>query len=111
MSKTDTDLAREVMRQLGLLDAVSEADASDDAYVKSISSAQHLVLQNKKIANWQPDDIPEDYFIPLARYMSFFAGPAFGIKFDPKEEILRENALRTITAQPYSGATQRGEYF
>lgn len=111
MSKTDTDLAREVLREIAILDAVEEANAEDDAFVKSQSVVLHELLAQKKIANWQPDDIPENVFRHLVRYVAFFCGPAFGIKFDPNEELIRENSLRRVTALPYSGSQQKNEYF
>lgn len=111
MSKTDTDLAREVLRELAILDAVEEANAEDDAFVKGKSVSLHELLSQKKISNWDPTEIPDQVFNHLARYVAYFCGPAFGIKFDPNEEIIRENALRRVTSQPYSGATQTEEYF
>lgn len=111
MSKTDTDLAREVLRELSIIDAVEEANAEDDAFVKDQSLLLHELLSQKKISNWQADDIPDYAFRHLVRYVAFFCGPAFGIRFDPNEELLRENSLRRVTALPYSGSTQKEEYF
>lgn len=111
MSKTDTDLAREVLRELAILDAVEEANAEDDEFVKGKSIVLHELLSEKKISNWEPDEIPEYVFVHLARYLAYFCGPAFGIRFDPNEEIIRENALRRVTANRYTGSTQTEEYF
>lgn len=112
MSKTASDLSKEILRELTLLNGNDEPEAVDDAYVKSVSDSEHETLPTMGVnISWVSTDIPDSVFRPLAKYLATQAGPRYGQTFDPNEVELRLRKLRAACKFSYVGATVKALYY
>ena len=57
------------------------------------------------------DEIPDEYFLPLARLLANVAGPRFGSAMNADAKEMDERALRRISASRPTFETLRAEYF
>lgn len=57
------------------------------------------------------DEIPDEYFLPLARLLANTAGPDFGVPMDDAKRMVDEQILRRLSASRPTFETLRAEYF
>ncbi len=57
------------------------------------------------------DEIPEEYFLPLARLLANTAGPRFGVAMDEAAKERDERALRRLSASRPTFEVLRADYF
>jgi hypothetical protein len=67
---TKTDIAKDVLKHVGILDASETPSAADDADVKKVIDGYHAQLLNDGIAYWPNDDYPEHVRFPFVRYVA-----------------------------------------
>lgn len=111
MANTSTDLAKEIGRELNLLDANDELSAADDSYIKGVIRTELQALQSCGVnVYWDLEDTPDQVFRPLARYFSTCL-PAFGIVASESDREEKLAKLIRAAASPYVGTTLQAEYY
>ncbi len=111
MANTLSDLAKEVARELNMLDANGELSAEDDAYIKGVIQPEVAALPADGVnVYWDNDDIPDEVYRPLIRFLSTCL-PAFGIVAADQDREVRLARLIRAAASPYVGTTLKSEYF
>ena len=117
MSKTTTQLADAVLRELGVVDAEETPDTVDRNYVISIYEDvyQELAAPGVELVYWQTgNNIPEAVFRGLRDLVMLHCQGAFGEPLDPAEKDARQQALlrplRRHTMVERSGLPTMAEY-
>lgn len=111
MAKTATDLAKQIGRELLLIDGVSELAGEDDATIKEISAAYHETLAAYGVVvSWDHETIPNKVFIPLARALAGVSASVFGEALPESELMARMATLSRAAAFPYTGSVNEAEY-
>lgn len=93
------DLRNRVLRDMGVLDAVESASASDAEIVDAIVQQSIEELEDEDVIIFNPlasettDNIPGRIFSALADYVRFHAMPTYGLA---KDDGLRESAFRRL---------------
>lgn len=117
MSKTTTELADAVLRELGVVDAEETPDTVDRNYVISAYTSKYAMLAapGLELAYWSSSAIPEAIFLPLRDLIMLQVQGAFGEPMDPAEKDAREQALlrplRRHTTVQGSGVPTKAAYF
>ena len=76
-SRTQQQLAEEVLLEIGRADLIDPAQSSQDIeFVKSRYQALYQALEEK--AFWDIDAIPERVFVPMAKHVAFSVREAYG---------------------------------
>lgn len=113
MSKTTTQLADAVLRELGVVDAEETPDTVDRTYISDRYAEKfaELAAPGRELTYWPVAAIPDAIFLPLRDLMMLAVQGAFGEPIDPVEKEARETVLLRAfhrhTAKPTSG---RAEY-
>lgn len=71
-------------------------------------------MRQVSLSDIDPDNIEEEFFLPLGRIMAAAAAPEFGQDQNQAIWALKERAeldLKKMTAARYSAVTLEGEYF
>lgn len=113
MSKTSTQLADAVLRELGVVDAEETPDTVDRTYVSGVYTDKHAELSapGRELAYWPVATIPDGVFIPLRNLIMLEVQGAYGEPVDPVEKEAREAVLlRAFHRHTARGASGRGEH-
>lgn len=111
MAKTESDLAKQIGRELLLVEGVSELAGEDDATIKEISEAYHETLQAYGVnVTWNYDSIPLKVFIPLARALAGVCASTFGEALPETEILARMATLNRAASFQYLGQPGVAEY-
>lgn len=110
MAKSDSDLAKAVLQELSVIDAVSEPSGEDDAFVKARSLTTHERLRKKQIVYWSPTSIPDEVFDSLVVFMAGVVSGAYGDRVGDAEMMLREELLATDAKPRYLGTLLQSDF-
>lgn len=110
MTNTSTDLATDILRRIGRLDAVSEPSAEDSEYIKNLSRREHAQLQKRNVCYWDYDDIPDEVYNTLVEYLGKVASPYFGIAVAEMELELTRQRLEQDARPRYAGETLKSDF-
>lgn len=92
MAKTKVELAKEVLRQLGVLDALATASAEDSAYVEDAYDHKLSELRDMGLAYWPStgravEEIPDAVFGALTDILTEDCAATFGKQLGPATDI------------------------
>jgi hypothetical protein len=106
MSKTTTELADAVLRELGVVDAEETPDTVDRNYVISAyeDKYEELAAPGRELVYWPLTEIPNPVFLALRNLIMMEVQGAFGEPIDPAEKDAREMML----LRPFHRHTARG---
>lgn len=95
MTKTVTQLATAVLRELGVVDAAETPDTEDVTYVTDTyrSKWEELSSHGNEMTYWAYDTIPEPVFLVLRDLMMLEVMGAFGQPLPPAEKDAREQVI------------------
>ncbi len=91
--------------------SAEESQSIDDLIDPTI---EELRVRQVCLTDIDPDNIEDEFFLPLARIMAAQAAPEFGQDQNQAIWALKERAeldLKKMSASRYSGVTQEGTYF
>lgn len=117
MSKTTTQLADAVLRELGVADAEETPDTVDRTYVTDRYSEKfaEMAAHGLELTYWAEATIPDQIFLVLRDLMMNEVRGAFGEPMAPEDKDARETVilkrLRRHVARPASGLRTQAEYF
>jgi hypothetical protein len=121
MSYTTEDLATEVMRLPGWLDAHETPDSADAAYITRVYSGYYAEWVIREIAYWPEAVIPEEVFWHIVRIVADSVAPSFGdaapTEFDIESGqqvsmgMKGWRALKRVKSVEPSGQTTQSAYF
>lgn len=117
MSYTTTQLADEVLRSLGVVDAADTPDAVDRTYVTNRYTAlwEELASHGNELVYWSQSSIPNAVFNILVDMLVLECAAAFGKPMAPAEKSaqrqLVEKRLRRHTSVQSSGLPVRAVYY
>lgn len=115
------DLATEVMRLPGWLDANEDPDTEDAAYITRVYSNLYDEWDIRDLAYWDKAEIPSEAFDHIARIVADKVAPAFGdsapVEFD--YESGRQvsmgakgwSGLKRLMQRPQTGQRTQATYF
>lgn len=110
--KTLTDLKTEALGILVGLDPSQSPEAEDLATIDQYVDPLIAQLALDEIVDiTDTDEIPVEYFLPLARLLANVAGPRFGSPMNPQARMDDERALRKMTSSRPTFETQAVDYF
>lgn len=97
--KTLTELKTEA---LGILTGLDPAQSPEVEDLDTIGQyVEPLIAQlevDNIVSNADTDEIPLEYFLPLARLLANVAGPRFGSPMNEQAKQIDERALRRLTS-------------
>lgn len=117
MTKTVTQLATAVLRELGAVDAAETPDSEDITYVESVyrDKWEELSAHGTELTYWPYDTIPNPVFLVLRDLVMLEVMGAFGTPLPPGEKEARETIilkkLRRHTSVQSSGRPTEADYF
>lgn len=115
-TRTQAELARAVMEDLGLIAANEDPSADDQSMILRRYTNLLAEWQDDNIVYWDADAIPYETFEALVSVMRIVVGPAFGIPGLAGENLdaALEGAKRRIRrriVKPASGQPIEVDYF
>lgn len=119
MTRTTTELADAVLRELGVVDAEETPDTVDRTYVTDAYAAKYdeLAAPGLELVYWPEAEIPNAIFLTLRDLMIAEVQGAFGDPLAPAEKEARQSVLlrplRRHTTIDASGipAQSHSDYF
>lgn len=118
MSKTTTQLAVAVLRELSVIDATqdeNDADAADIAYVQGIYGDKFQELSDLELTYWAPDEVPEPLFLAVRDLVVNEVRGTYGEPVLPSvkeaEEIIILRRIRRNMHLRSSGLPTKALYF
>ena len=117
MSKTVTQLATAVLRELGVVDAAETPDSEDLTYVEGVyrDKWEELSAHGTELTYWPYDTIPNPVFLVLRDLVMLEVMGAYGTPLPPGEKEAREviilKKLRRHTSVQSSGRPAEADYF
>ena len=111
-NKTRSDLVNQALANLGVLAAGQTPSAEDfqavdnhvDQTVESLNARDVLYIAD-------PDDIPPEWFQPLAVCLADDAAPEFGQPMNPQAVMMAEDKLRLIVRGKPTGEVLETDYY
>lgn len=113
MSRTTTELADAVLRELGVVDAEETPDTVDRTYVTDAYAAKYdeLAAPGRELVYWPEAEIPNAVFLALRNLIMMEVQGAFGEPIDPAEKDVREAMLlRPFHRHTAKGTSGRAAY-
>lgn len=117
MTKTVTQLATAVLRELGVADAAETPDSEDLTYVEGVyrDKWEELSAHGTELTYWPYDTIPNPVFLVLRDLVMLEVMGAYGTPLPPGEKDAREviilKRLRRHTSVQSSGRPAEADYF
>jgi hypothetical protein len=121
MTKTTEDLATEVMRMNGWLDANETPDSEDAAHITRAYEGFYADWIIRDLVYWPVDAIPDEAFQHITRIIADAVAPAFGDKAPVEIDIETGQqvsmghkgwlGLKRLTAKERTGMPAEGSYF
>lgn len=110
--KTLTDLKTEAFGILTGLDPSQQPAVEDLETIGTYVDPLLAQLATDEIVSIpDSDEIPEEYFMPVARLLANVAGPRFGSPMNEQAKQTDEMALRRLTSGTPSYSVIAAEYF
>jgi len=110
--KTLTELKTEAFGIRTGLDRTQDPAVEDlDTIGEYVDPLLGQLAQDEIVLIADSNEIPNEYFLPIARLLANSAGPRFGTAMDPAAKQMDENALRRLTAPRPTYETLKAEYF
>lgn len=102
MAKTEAELATAVLRDLGIVDALSSPSAADSAFVIAKYEDAYSYYQDLELAYWTVTSIPQAVFLMLVDLIANRCMNAFGIgqsldEMQSREEMLLKRLRRHVS--------------
>jgi hypothetical protein len=120
MSRTKSDLAEEVMRLLGLLDANESPSTEDSSLIENAYDDKWEELRLHERIYWKKDEIPNEVFRAMARIVAEDVAPSFGVQTQPEfgeggQQVSMGTKglfdLKRVMAREASGVPTKATYF
>lgn len=125
MARTKQQLAKDVLQELGILDALHDPSAEDGALVEARYDDKLAWLKDRGLAYWPntsrtAQEIPSEVFSALVNIMAEDVAGKFGVPIPTKlDEHGRQfscgtvglRSLRVHIAKPASGEPTRAVYY
>lgn len=95
MTKTTSDLAEAVLRELGVVDADEPVDTEDETYVADTyrSKWEELSAHGMELTYWAYEAIPNPAFLIMRDLVMLEVMGAFGQPLPPGEKDAREQVI------------------
>lgn len=111
-----SDLATQVLRDVGIIDAREEPDADDLAWVERIVSSVTRQLETEGVFIWNGSEeaLPEEYLVQLSKRIGLDIGPSFGLFSIVDAELAKQasnETLRRMNAKQPTGSVAEAEFF
>lgn len=110
--KTSTELKTEAFSILTGMDPNSVPSADElnifDVYLDPLFAQ---LKRDKIVTVYDKEEIPNEYFLPLARLLANVAGPRFGSPMNEEAKLVDEAALRRMSAGETTYETVRFDNF
>jgi hypothetical protein len=108
------DLASKALRQPGLYAPDEAISGEDQADAEEVASAlvETLAAEGIHIPNGSVSQVPEAWYIPLARYVGLHLMESFG-GGSPNADVLEgaKAPLRVMSAKPETGSVLESTYY
>jgi hypothetical protein len=116
VSKNRTDLIHRTLRNLGVLPQGQSPSAEESQSIDDLidPTIEELRVRQVCLTDIDPENIEEEFFLPLGRIMAAAAAPEFGQDQNQALWALKERAeldLKKMTASRYSGVVLEGQYY
>ena len=108
---TEQDLAADVLRELGILDATEEPSAEDKQLVVARYRQRLGRLVDENYADWSANAIPDDAMTGLRLVIAYDCARPFGIAPDPAIEDEGLTALARYMRKKATYEPVRPDYF
>lgn len=111
-TKTLTELKTEAFGILTGLDPSQSPDVEDlDTIGQYVDPLVAQLRVDEIVYIDDTNEIPVEYFLPIARLLANVAGPRFGSPMNPAAKQADEQALRRATASKPTFEPQRATYY
>ncbi len=115
MSRTKAELAAAVLRDLGIVDALSSPSATDSAFVVQKYEDAYAYYEDLGLTYWTDTEIPSAVFAMLVDLVANRCMNAFGVAQSFDEMMSREETLlkrlRRHCARGRTGKAIRATYY
>ena len=120
MARSKTELAKEAMTLLGLIDAQEEPSSEDAALIKRAYDDKFEELTLRELTYWTKDFIPNAVFRAVSRIIAEDVAPSFGkqvpVEFDDNGNPVSMGTkglfdLKRVISRERSGLPTVGTYF
>jgi hypothetical protein len=110
MAKTRADLINRVGLELRIQAAGEALEAHDFAHIGDTYDTELQSLEIKGFATWPDNQIPENVFMPMVRYMAATLAFSYGRDYVGNPRQMRTDLIEQV-GKPYGGQTAEIEYF
>ena len=115
LTKTTTELAEAVLRELGVFDATESPETIDQTFVVAAYGDKYAELQDRELAYWSQTAIPTTIFLTVRDLTINEVRGAFGEPMSAmdkeNQEIIILRQLRRHTQVRASGHATQTDYF
>ncbi len=115
LTKTTTELAEAVLRELGVIDATESPESVDETFVIDAYGAKFDELQDRELAYWTKTAIPRPIFLTIRDLVMNEVRGAFGEPMSAadkeNQEIIILRQLRRHTQVRATGHPVEADYF
>ncbi len=112
MAKTLTDLKTEAFGILTGEDAFNQPGPEElDAIGMYVDPLLAQLAKDEIVYIGDSDEIPDEYFLPIARLLANVAGPRFGSAMNEQAKQIDEAALRRLTSAEPTYEVLKTTYF
>lgn len=112
ITKTRTQLIERAATELGALPSGQSLAVEDSNTIDNLVDPLIYQLSADGVVSIQDaEEIPAEYFIPLARLLANEAAPSFGQGTSADIKAVNEGLLRRMTATAPTGETLRAVYY
>jgi len=110
--KSREQLVLGALHELGVVASGQSAEAEDAQTVDALVEPMFANLATREVWQWgDPDQIDDDAFIYLAKWLANSVARPFGATPDENVRLLAEQSLRELKPIFLSGQPQTTEYF
>jgi hypothetical protein len=112
MPKTSTELKTEALSILTGMDPNQEPEIEE---LTAVGNYLEPLLEQLRVDGicfvQDEEEIPDEWFLPLARLLANVSGPRFGSPMNEEAKLVDEMVLRRLTAAPQTYEPLQAEYF
>lgn len=96
MTKSTTDLATAVLRDLSVIDATETGDADDVAHIQDVYALKFEYLNDLELVYWSPSEIPGPIFLAVRDLIANEVRGTYGESIPPETRNAREMEILKI---------------